>query len=46
MKESSQTAKSEQYQSYIRLIRYLRKKQEGKKNETPDPKKTDCHKSE
>ena len=46
MSESTQTAKSEQYQSYVRLIRYLRKQQEGKKHETSDSKKTDCHKSE
>ena len=46
MKDNTQIAKNEQYQSYIRLIRYLRKQQEGKRNETPDSKKTDCHKSE
>lgn len=46
MNENTQTETTSNDQSYIRLIRYLRKLQEGNRDEAPDTKETDSNKSE
>lgn len=46
MNENTQTETTNNDQSYIRLIRYLRKQQEGNRDEAPDTKETDSNKSE
>lgn len=46
MNENTPTEIIDNDQSYIRLIRYLRKQQEGKRNEASNPKEVDSNKSE
>lgn len=45
MKENTIEKKNDSEQSYVRLIRYLRKQQEAANNETSHTKKTDCNQS-
>lgn len=46
MNENTPTETINSEQSYIRLIRYLRKQQEGKRDETANPKEADSNKPE
>ena len=46
MSENTQTETTNNDQSYIRLVRYLRKQQEENRDEAPDTKETNSNKSE
>lgn len=46
MNENTQTEKLDEYQSYARLVRYLRKQEEAQRNETSHTKEADSNKPE